>query len=79
MVTKHGMCKEEVDIVTNTRQHLTYNYRTSIYGVQAPVVSDAVAAAARVVSADTVTATVTTASTATSSAPLADPWGGDAV
>ena len=73
MVRKHCMTKDEVDVVTNTRQHLPRNYWTSIYAGQtpvAPIESD-------VMSNAPVTTTATTVSTAPTTAPPAVTPSGD--
>ena len=72
---KHGMSKQEVDIATNTRQHLSRSYWTTICGGQVPVVTTA----SDVVVATPGTTTSTTVSTAQTTAPPADTPSGDAL
>ena len=69
------MTKEEVDVVTNTRQHLPRNYWTTIYAGQVPVVPNE----PDVVAVTPVSTTATTVSTAPTTAPPADTLGGDAL
>ena len=74
-MNKHGMTKHEVDMATNTRQHLPRNYWTSIYGGQMPGVPKET----DVAGSASVATIATTVSTVPTTAPSADPPGSDAL